>query len=184
MVREGWSSDSTDLLAAYAKGPDLLRQALAALDDGVLDFAHPQSGGWTIRQIVHHLADGDSLWMTCIQAALGASANSRSGDVAGRIPFQLQWYWDRPQDEWARCWAYSDRPIEPSLTALAANRQRTVQLLRHVEDALANRIRVRWPSGQEQEVTVAWVVEMQSRHISGHIEDIARICEAHDKPGV
>ena len=69
----------------------------------------------------------------------------------------------------------SERAIEPSLALLEANRRRTVQLLRHSSEPLARSITVRWPSGQEQEVTVAWVVEMQTRHVAGHIGDILKI---------
>jgi len=40
---------------------------------------------------VHHLADGDDIWTICIKAALGNSEGL----------FSLQWYWDKPQTEWA-----------------------------------------------------------------------------------
>lgn len=28
--------------------------------------AMPSGGGWTIRQIVHHIVDGDDIWKLCI----------------------------------------------------------------------------------------------------------------------
>ncbi len=181
MVGQDWSSDANDLLAAYARSPTALREALADVDDEALDLAPPDSG-WTIRQIVHHVADGDDLWKTCIEAAL--SERGEDGGAVGRAVFGLQWYWDKPQDEWAEFWAYAEREIEPSLDLLEANRRRTVQLLRHVPEPLARCITVRWPSGREQEVTVAWVVEMQTRHVAGHIDDIQRIRDAYALPGV
>ena len=180
MEGEDWLSHEEGLLAAYASGPAVLRDALATLDCEVLDLA-PQDGGWTIRQIVHHIADEDDLWKLCIQAALGRGCEGGSG--VRRAAFGLQWYWDRPQDDWAKLWAYSQRVLEPSLTLFEANRQRTVQLLRNVPDPLGRCIVVRWPSGQEQEVTVAWVVEMQTRHVAGHIDDILKIGEATSVSG-
>ena len=73
-------------LALYADGPAQLEAVLMGLTESDLDLAQT-SDSWTIRQIVHHLADGDDLWKTCIKAALGNSEGS----------FSLQWYWDKPQ---------------------------------------------------------------------------------------
>jgi hypothetical protein len=94
----------------------------------------------------------------------------------------LHWYWDRPQDEWVENWAYATRAVEPSLSLFDANRRHIAQLLRQVPDAWAGCIVVRWPGGQEQEVTVSWVVEMQTRHVEAHIDDILNIRQAHDLP--
>jgi hypothetical protein len=151
-------------------------QALAGLSEADLDLALSEDR-WTIRQIVHHITDGDDLWKICIKAALG----SRRGEprTPGPAVFGFPWYWDRPQDEWAEKWAYATRPIEPSLALLESNRCHVVQLLRQVPDAWTGCIIVRWPSGQEQEVTVAWVVEMQTRHVVGHLDDILAIRKAH-----
>ncbi|MDY0110926.1 MAG: DinB family protein [Candidatus Krumholzibacteria bacterium] len=63
-------SDENSILARFAAGPESLAQALAGLRDADLD-ARPARGGWTIRQIVHHVTDGDDLWKSCIKMALG-----------------------------------------------------------------------------------------------------------------
>ncbi|WP_424765862.1 YfiT family bacillithiol transferase [Paenibacillus sp. sgz302251] len=47
--REQWISDIEKL-------PSQLRAAIADLDDSQLDTAY-RSGGWTVRQVVHHIAD-------------------------------------------------------------------------------------------------------------------------------
>ena len=104
-------------LALYADGPAQLEAVLMGLTESDLDLART-SDSWTIRQIVHHLADGDDLWKTCIKAALGNSEGS----------FSLQWYWDKPQTEWAENWKYANRSIEPSLALLRANRHNIVEL--------------------------------------------------------
>jgi hypothetical protein len=176
MNRQEGSPDA--LLADYARGPASLREALTGAGEGALDLALP-SGGWTVRQIVHHVADGDDLWKACILAALGEPCVDSA--LPGAV-FGLQWYWDRPQDDWVERWAYRERAIEPALALLEANRRRTVQLLRHVPDSLARCIVIRWPGGQEQEVTVGWVVEMQTRHVQGHIEQVQGILEAAGPP--
>lgn len=179
MDREAWSSDPEALLDAYAQGPEQLGEALAGLSEIELDLALSEDT-WTIRQIVHHVVDGDDLWKTCTKAALGGRHDDPR--APGRAVFGLQWYWDRPQDEWAQTWAYATRAIGPSLALFEINRRHISQLLGQVPDAWTGCIVVRWPSGQEQEVTVGWVVEMQTRHVAGHVDDIVRIRQAHDLP--
>ena len=53
------------VLELFKQGPCILENALASLSDIELDYA-PLNGGWTIRQIIHHIADGDDLWKTGI----------------------------------------------------------------------------------------------------------------------
>ncbi|MBU0496078.1 MAG: DinB family protein [Chloroflexi bacterium] len=160
--------DPATVLASYAAGPAQLRAAIAGLSELDLDLAL-SADSWTIRQIVHHLADGDDIWKTCIKAALG------NPDAA----FSLPWYWDIPQDEWVQHWHYAGRAVEPSLALLEANRAHMVQLLEQVPGAGERRVVILDPDGEEHETTVGWVVAMQARHVAGHIDDIRAIREAH-----
>ncbi|MBX6341716.1 MAG: VOC family protein, partial [Thermomicrobiaceae bacterium] len=48
-----------EIVALYAEGPAALERALAGLDGADLDLARAP-GAWTIRQIVHHVADSDA----------------------------------------------------------------------------------------------------------------------------
>ncbi len=84
---------SENVLCRYAEGPARLEAALAGLTEAQLDLTLA-AGGWSIRQIAHHVVDGDDLWKTPIKAALGCPSE----------PFSLLWYWDHPQDEWAERW--------------------------------------------------------------------------------
>jgi hypothetical protein len=43
-------------IAAIAAAPERFRSAVAGLDDGQLDTPY-RPGGWTVRQVVHHVAD-------------------------------------------------------------------------------------------------------------------------------
>jgi uncharacterized damage-inducible protein DinB len=156
------------LLSEYADGPARLEAALTGLSDSELDLSLGEHA-WTIRQIVHHIADGDDLWKTCIKAALGNSDGL----------FTLQWYWDRPQMEWAEGWSYASRSVESSLTLLDANRHHIVELLEHVPDALERSIRLQPPHDTEVRITVKDVIEMQVRHMTGHTQDIQAIRLAH-----
>jgi hypothetical protein len=156
-------------LALYADGPAQLEAALMGLTESDLNLAQT-SDSWTIRQIVHHLADGDDVWKICIKAALG----NREG------LFSLQWYWDKPQTEWAENWKYAHRSIEPSLALLRANRHHIEDLVQQTPNAWEKSIRLKWPDSEEGRITIGDVLEMQARHIVEHINDIQMIRRAHN----
>jgi catechol 2,3-dioxygenase-like lactoylglutathione lyase family enzyme len=156
------------ILADYASGPESLEAAVAGLTESELDLA-PPTGGWTIRQTVHHITDGDDIWKTGIMAALGSPTGI----------FGLEWYWEKPQDEWVESWLYACRPIEPSLALFRANRAHLVELVRRVPDAWERSIRIKWPRQPEGRITIGDILAMQAGHGRGHIEEIRSIRETH-----
>ena len=93
--------DPAAILAPYTDGVAQLEAAIPGLTESDLDIAQAASV-WTIRQIVHHVIDGDDLWKVCIKAALGHSEGI----------FSLQWYCEKPQDKWVESWDDADRAIE------------------------------------------------------------------------
>ncbi len=50
------SEDRRQAIAAIAAMPELLREAVSGLSDAQLDTPY-REGGWTVRQLVHHIAD-------------------------------------------------------------------------------------------------------------------------------
>jgi hypothetical protein len=156
------------VISSYGEGPRGLEAAVAGLSQADLDRAQSPDS-WTIRMIVHHVADGDAIWKSFIFQALGNAG----------CEFRLQWYWEIPQDEWAKRWNYAQREIGTSLAVFRANRSHTVQLLENAPDALERTLLIRWPNGEEQDVSVRWVVEMQTRHVEEHVSDIGRIRKMH-----
>jgi hypothetical protein len=156
------------IITDFGNGPNLLETAIAGLTGSDLDIAI--SGDvWTIRDIVHHLTDGDDIWKSFIKQAIGNPGGE----------FTLEWYWQLPQDKWAEQWNYEKRTIDPSLAMFRANRGHIVQLLEHSSGALEKSLLIRWPKGEEQDVSVGWVVEMQTQHVVEHVHDIVSIREAH-----
>ena len=126
--------------------------ALAGLRETDLDLAL-STDSWTIRQIVHHIAD-DNLWKTCIKIALGNS------DAL----FSLQWLTVKTQMEWYESWAYSRRGIESSLALYRANRNHIVDLLEHNPGACERSIRFERPGKEETRITIFDVVELHLQH--------------------
>ncbi len=156
------------ILQQYAGAPDRLEAAVAGLTDAQLDLG-PGPGSWTIRQIVHHIVDGDDLWQVALKAALGN----------GNGVFTLAWYWEVPQDTWAEAWKYAERPIGPSLALFRANRRHVVDLLEHVPDAWDRCIRIQWLNEPEERASAGEILASQARHASGHIDQILDIRRAH-----
>jgi hypothetical protein len=163
------SSESRhDILARYAAGYELLKSAIQGLDDDQLDL-NLAPDGWSIRQLIHHIADGDYLWKEFLLRAAGDTEQE----------FSLEWYWCLPQDEWVKRWSYAKRDIAPSLALLETNRQHTLQLLEQVPWLWEKSLLIPTRQGGQERVSVGEVVEMQSRHVAGHVDDIRQIRYSH-----
>jgi hypothetical protein len=163
-----WTDPDT-LIANYGNCPGQLEAALIGLSEINLDL-RKSTDSWGIRETIHHITDGDDMWKLFIKRAIG---NPRG-------EYSFEWYWQVPQDEWARSWHYQERSIEPSLAMFRANRGHIVQLLRHTPEGLEKSLRVRWPTKLgEQEVNVALVIEGQTQHVLAHIAEIREIREVH-----
>ena len=109
-----------DLLRQYAAAADEVRLAVEHLDDAALDRRPAdEPGGWTARQIVHHLADSEMTSAIRLRRLLAED----EPEIAAY-----------DENEFARRLHYDDRPIGPSLDALAAARSTSVQLLERLTE--------------------------------------------------
>lgn len=156
--------DHSTVLSDYLAAADRLPLMVAGLDTAMLDRSLA-ADTWTIRQLVHHIVDGDDLWSVAVKAAIGNPDGV----------FTLQWYWDVPQTTWAEQWRYADRDVQPSLELFKANRRHIAQLLAVVPAAWDRAITISWRGHADEHVSVAEIVEMQARHAVAHITEIATI---------
>jgi hypothetical protein len=101
------------LIHRYRAGADAVADAVAGITDAELDRRPPGDGEWTAREVIHHLADSESMAYIRLRRL-----------IAEDDPL-IQGY-DEP--EWARRLHY-DRPIETSLAVLPAVRGASLQLL-------------------------------------------------------
>ena len=107
------------LIDEIAVAPRLLRQAVEGLDDPQLDTPY-RPGGWTVRQVVHHLPESHMNSFLRFRLALTEDEPTI-----------------KPYDE-ARCAElYDARTLPPgcSLALLDNLHLRWVELLRHMTDA-------------------------------------------------
>ena len=133
--------------------PADLKRTVSPLNDRQLDTPY-RPGGWTVRQVVHHLADSH---------------------MNSYIRFKLALTEDRPvikaYDE--KSWAElpdSKEPIAPSLDLLGALHRRWVDLLRSLNWAQLQREFVHPESGASRLAVMVGAYSWHGRHHLAHIE--------------
>lgn len=103
--------------------PVRLREAVSGLDEGQLDTPY-REGGWTIRQVVHHLADSHMNSFVRFKLAL-------TEDHPTIRPYY--------EDRWAELADSVHVPVGVSLTLLEALHERWVVLLRSLDEETCSR---------------------------------------------
>jgi hypothetical protein len=156
--------NKNEILISFMQGPGMLENTISGLSENELDYV-PSNGGWSIRQIIHHITDGDDLWKTCIKIALGSD----------QAEFDLKWYQAIPQIEWAKRWSYEKRSITASLNLLKANRDHIIQLLECIPDGWIKTFNYQEPNGKIEIISIGFVIEMQTKHVVHHIKRISEI---------
>jgi hypothetical protein len=156
--------DREGTISRYREGPWLLEQVVLGLEKADLDFK-PSEGGWSIREIIHHIVDGDDIWKMGVKMAMG----NKEGE------FALGWYWALSQQTWGERWGYDRRSIDESLALFRATRAHLVQLLETVPEAWDRSVTIRTSKGEVERVPVGFVVQMQGDHVIHHIERIRAI---------
>jgi hypothetical protein len=111
--------DRKALIARYQAGYAEVVEALSGITPAELDW-RPAPAAWSAREVVHHLADSETV------------AGLRLRRLLTEDDPQIQGY---DQDEYARRLRYADRPLEPALQAFQAARATTAQLFGLMTDA-------------------------------------------------
>jgi DinB superfamily len=145
-----------ELIAQYREGPNVVERVVAGLSDTELDHA-PADGGWSARQVIHHLADSE---MT--------SAVRLRRLIAEDDPV-IQGY---DEAEFARRLYYDARPPDASLAALRASRESTASILDRLSDEEWARTGTHTESGPGYSVE-EWL-EIYASHGHDHAEQIRR----------
>ncbi len=135
--------------------PERLRSAVAGLGDAQLDTPYRQ-GGWTVRQVVHHLAD--------------SHANSV---VRFKLALTEDWPTVKPYDEaaWARL-PDSFLPIDSSLIFIDALHARWVALLQSMSEEDFQRGFIHPAGGRQTLEKSLAVYDWHSRHHTAHITNL------------
>lgn len=142
-------TDKIDRIAACLPA---LRKAVADLNDEQLDTSY-RDGGWTVRQVVHHLADSH------------ANAYLRCKWIAAENNTTLKTY---EQDDWAR-FPDSKIPIGCSLTMLDGLHERWTAFLRTAPDSAWTNRAVHPDLGQ---ISLDYLLDIYSGHGEKHVKQI------------
>lgn len=158
---------SEETLAMYARGGEEIEAALAGLTEADLDLTRGPHE-WSIRQIVHHLAETDSLFLMTFESAL-----VQPGCIYIRNPYD--------QPHWAEALAYRERAIEPSLALIKAMRRHLVQLFQHVPDYRDRYVLLKFASweGEGDKATVGGLLEGMNWHLAEHCAEIRETRRIH-----
>ena len=112
------AAERATAIAVLEALPENLRAAVAGLSDAQLETPY-RAGGWTLRQVVHHLADSNSLCSDRMRWAL-------TEDWPTILPAD--------EDAWAQLQDARTLPVEVSLEVLDPLHQRWVALLRSLTE--------------------------------------------------
>jgi uncharacterized damage-inducible protein DinB len=145
------------LIDEIAAAPAHLREAVRGLDQTQLDTPY-RDGGWSVRQVVHHVPESHLNAYTRLKLAL-------TEDTPVIRPYD--------EDAWGQTAEVSITPVETSLTLLEALHERWVLLLRALTaDQFRRALRHPDHSGTQ---TIDWLVSLYAwhgRHHVGHVTSL------------
>jgi hypothetical protein len=149
----GTSHDA--LLQQYAEGYEAVVDALQAVDNETLD-RRPAPGEWSARQVVHHLADSETMSAIRLRRLL-----TEDNPV-------IEGY---DENAWAARLHYEARPVAASLELLRTVRAASAELLSHLAPEDWERAGTHTESGPYSVQT--WL-ETYARHPHDHADQIRR----------
>jgi len=133
--------------------PEKIQETVKGLTDDQLDTPYRQDG-WTVRQVVHHLADSH---------------------IKGYAHFKHVITEDHPtlkpynQDDWAQLPDYNDLPLESSFTILTGLHERWAYLLSNIDESS-------WKNScyhpEDGELTLDELLKAYANHGEKHIGHI------------
>ncbi|MDX8364684.1 YfiT family bacillithiol transferase [Cytobacillus sp. IB215665] len=146
---------TNDWINDIEKLPQLLRDSVSGLDNHQLDTPY-RTGGWTVRQVVHHLADSHMNAYIRFKLAL-------TEDTPEIRPYE--------EGKWAEL-PDSKLPIDMSLSLLEALHIRWTKLLRSLQAADMEKTFIHPDSGK---VTVGKNIGIYAWHGRHHLAHITSI---------
>ena len=141
------------LIEKYKDGHRVVTEALKGLEDRDFDIRLP--GKWSIREIVHHLADSEMLAAVRLRRLVAEDRPGiRATDVGGYVRR-----------------LFYDRPVQTSLELFRVVRASTTEILERMTDADWAREGVHSETGR---FTAEKWLEVFSQHAETHAEQIKR----------
>ncbi|TMQ70887.1 MAG: DUF664 domain-containing protein [Candidatus Eisenbacteria bacterium] len=146
------------MIARYGQGYDEVASALEGLSETALS-SRPLPEKWTAREIVHHLADSESISAQRLRKLLAEDKPIIHG---------------YDQERYAMLLRYNERPLEPALEAFRAARTTTAQILAHMSQE--DWEREGWHTESGRYTPETWLT-IYAAHAHGHAVQIRRLRE-------
>ena len=153
-------ADRKEKIRKIRQLPSLADAAIRGLNDQQLDTAY-RAGGWTVRQVIHHLADSHM------------NAFIRTKLILTEQNPTLKPY---EQDEWARTADAKNLPVSSSLSILRGIHERWEQLLNSVEPDSWKRTAMHPENGL---MTLEDILTIYARHGENHLAQITGLRKQH-----
>ncbi|MDQ5825645.1 MAG: DinB family protein [Chloroflexota bacterium] len=149
-------------LALYMQAPHELQSIMMEIGEGELDLLQ-RPGGWTIRQIVHHLADADAMQLPRIKMALAEPGRTWVSNAYS------------PQG-WSDSVDYARMAVGASVNLFVAIREHVAELLQHLPPEAWERYTV---NAHGERTSVGSGIGMLASHALEHIDEIIDIRRVH-----
>lgn len=150
------ADERRELIDQIAAAPQRLREAVRGLSQTQLDTPY-RDGGWTLRQVVHHVPDSHVNAYIRLKLALTEEAPTIK-------PYD--------QDKWAVLPDTRDIPIDVSLALLDSVHTRFVSMLRSMKEADFRR---QFTHPEHGLMNLDWLTAMYAwhgRHHVGHVTSL------------
>ncbi len=141
-----------------AATPVKLRAAVKGLSDSQLDTPY-REGGWTVRQVVHHVPDSHLNAYVRLKLALTEEKPTIK-------PYD--------QEAWANLADSKSTPIETSLTLLSTVHDRWDRLWRSMKPEQFARVMIHPEHGERSVDWLLFLYEWHGRHHTAHITELRK----------
>jgi hypothetical protein len=152
------ADERREAIAVIAALPFQLRASVADLTEAQLDTPY-RDGGWTVRQLVHHVAD-----------------SHMNAYVRTRLALTEDWPTIKPYEEarWAELGDARTLPVEVSLSLVESLHRRWVALLESLGETEWARGYVHPEMGRQGLAEVAALYSWHSRHHTAHVTELRK----------
>lgn len=151
-------SDHAAAIATLAALPENLRSSVDGLNAAQLDTPY-REGGWTVRQLVHHVAD-----------------SHMNAYIRIRLALTEEWPTIKPYDQklWADLPDARTAPVDVSLELLDALHRRWALLLRSLTEEQWQRGYTHPENGRQTIAEAVAVYDWHSRHHVAHVVELRK----------
>ena len=149
-------------ITRFQHGEQWLRDSVAGLSDADLD-ARPIAGEWSIREVVHHMADGEIIAAGRLRRMLAEDVPAMPGYDAARFATDM---------------SYQSLPLDAALNAFGAVRSLSVNLIGTLQPEQWSRTGMHSEYGEQ---SVERWVEGNGNHVESHVNQIKEIRAALGK---